>query len=47
VLPIGLDLFTGLVIPSLTARGLFRTTYADSTLRERFGLDRPSNRYVA
>lgn len=29
------------------ARGLFRTEYRGSTLRERFGLDRPGSGYSA
>ena len=46
-LPSGLELFTSLVVPRLQERGLFRTEYAEATLRERFGLDRPTNVYAA
>lgn len=42
-LPGGLDAFVDLVIPELQRRGLFRTEYAESTLRERFGLSRPGS----
>lgn len=47
VLPSGLELFTRLVVPELQDLGVFRTEYAGSTLRERFGLDRPANIYAA
>lgn len=47
VLPSGLELFTRLVVPELADLGVFRTEYAGSTLRERFGLDRPANVYAA
>lgn len=47
VLPVGLELFTGQVVPALQERGLFRTSYAESDLRGRFGLDRPANIYAA
>jgi alkanesulfonate monooxygenase SsuD/methylene tetrahydromethanopterin reductase-like flavin-dependent oxidoreductase (luciferase family) len=35
------------LVPELQRRGAFRTGYAESTLRERFGLPRPANRYAA
>ncbi|WP_051237155.1 NtaA/DmoA family FMN-dependent monooxygenase [Ottowia thiooxydans] len=38
-----LEDFVELVIPELQARGLFRTEYAGSTLREHFNLARPAN----
>lgn len=41
VLPAMLDVFVAEVVPLLQRRGLFRTEYADSTLRGRFGLPRP------
>ncbi|MFE0453283.1 LLM class flavin-dependent oxidoreductase [Streptomyces sp. NPDC058914] len=47
VLPSGLDAFVDHVVPILRARGLFRTEYGPrQTLRERYGLPRPANRYV-
>jgi hypothetical protein len=41
-LPGGLEDFTTQVVPILQARGLFRTEYSGSTLRETYGLDRPA-----
>jgi len=41
--PAGLDDFLEQVVPILQARGLFRTEYTGSTLREHFGLSRPQN----
>lgn len=38
------DDFVGLVVPELQRRGLFRTGYAGSTLREHLGLARPEHR---
>ena len=40
-LPGALDDFVDLVIPELQRRGLFRTAYEGSTLRENLGLPRP------
>jgi alkanesulfonate monooxygenase len=40
-LPGGLDDFVQLVIPELQDRGLFRTEYEGTTLRQNMGLDRP------
>lgn len=42
ILPSGLDDFVDLVIPLLQERGLFRSDYTGSTLREHLGLVRPS-----
>lgn len=42
-LPGGLDDFVEHVVPELQRRGLFRTDYTGSTLREHYGLDRPAN----
>ena len=42
VLPAMLDVFTEQVIPILQKRGLFRTEYTVSTLRDHYGLDRPA-----
>ena len=44
-LPGGLDEFVDLVIPELQRRGLFRTEYEASTLRENLGLPRPVNQF--
>lgn len=43
-LPRGLDDFARLVIPELQRRGLFRTDYEGTTLREHLGLRRPAGR---
>jgi FMN-dependent oxidoreductase (nitrilotriacetate monooxygenase family) len=44
--PQGLDAFAGRVIPILQERGLFRTEYSGSTLREHYGLTRPESRFA-
>ncbi len=44
-LPGGLEDFCDKVVPELQRRGLLRTTYAGSTLRENLGLPRPPNRF--
>jgi FMN-dependent oxidoreductase (nitrilotriacetate monooxygenase family) len=44
-LPDGLDDFVDQVVPVLQMRGLFRTDYEGTTLRENLGLPRPENRY--
>ena len=41
-----LDAFTEKVVPILQDRGLFRTEYAGSTLREHYGLPRPESQYA-
>ncbi|GAA1723866.1 LLM class flavin-dependent oxidoreductase [Isoptericola hypogeus] len=46
-LPAGLDAFVDHVVPILQARGLFRTEYVGTTLRDHLGLDVPENRYTA
>ncbi|WP_434167474.1 LLM class flavin-dependent oxidoreductase [Peribacillus frigoritolerans] len=46
-LPGGLDDFVDQVIPVLQQRGLFRTEYTGSTLRENLGLERPTNTLIA
>lgn len=43
--PAGLDDFVTLVIPELQRRGLFRTAYAGTTLRDHLGLPRPDNQF--
>lgn len=45
VLPVDLDTFVDTVIPELQRRGLFRTEYEGTTLRENLGLARPASRY--
>ena len=45
VLPESLNEFVDLVIPELQSRGLFRTAYEGTTLRENLGLARPASRY--
>jgi N-acetyl-S-(2-succino)cysteine monooxygenase len=42
-LPRGLEVFTSEVVPILQRRGLFRTDYAGTTLRDHLGLDRPAH----
>ncbi len=45
VLPYLLDTFVEEVVPILQKRGLFRTEYEGSTLREHYGLERPESQY--
>jgi FMN-dependent oxidoreductase (nitrilotriacetate monooxygenase family) len=45
LLPAQLDVFGAEVIPILQRRGLFRTEYADKTLREHYGLDWPKSTF--
>ncbi|MHA7964465.1 LLM class flavin-dependent oxidoreductase [Paenibacillus sp. CAU 1782] len=45
-LPQGLEEFVNEVVPILQERGLFRSDYTGSTLREHFGLPVPPNRYT-
>lgn len=42
-----LDRFVGEVVPELQRRGLFRTAYEGTTLRDRLGLGRPANRFTS
>ncbi len=44
-LPAGLEDFVDKVVPELQRRGLFRTEYEGTTLRENLGLPRPENRF--
>ena len=46
VLPSGLELFVDHVVPILRARGLYRHEYTGRTLREHYGLARPSSQYA-
>ena len=46
VLPSDLDDFCRMVIPELQHRGLFRTDYEGTTLRENLGLPHPASRYA-
>ncbi|PZW47082.1 alkanesulfonate monooxygenase [Humitalea rosea] len=43
--PGGLDDFVDMVVPELQRRGLFRTEYEGTTLREHLGLPRPANQF--
>ena len=43
-LPGGLESFINLVLPELRRRGLFRTEYSGSTLRDHLGVKRPARR---
>jgi FMN-dependent oxidoreductase (nitrilotriacetate monooxygenase family) len=45
LLPLGLVEFVDHVVPELRRRGLFRTHYTGSTLREHYGLARPRSRF--
>jgi len=45
-LPGGLQDFIDLVIPELQERGLFRTEYSGTTLRDHLGLPRPRSRHA-
>ncbi len=45
-LPDGLDTFVAQVVPELQRRGLYRTAYEGTTLREHLGLKRPASRYA-
>lgn len=44
VLPTGLETFVDEVVPLLQKRGIFRTDYRGTTLRDHFGLSRPISR---
>jgi FMN-dependent oxidoreductase (nitrilotriacetate monooxygenase family) len=46
VLPSGLEIFVDQVVPILQRRGLFRTEYTGRTLRDNYGLPRPTNTAV-
>ena len=46
-LPGGLDDFVNKVVPELQRRGIYRTEYSGTTLREHLGLPRPENRFFA
>ncbi|WP_439817081.1 LLM class flavin-dependent oxidoreductase [Zavarzinia sp. CC-PAN008] len=45
-MPEGLDDFAADVVPELQRRGLFRTRYPGTTLRDTLGLARPDSRYA-
>jgi FMN-dependent oxidoreductase (nitrilotriacetate monooxygenase family) len=46
-LPSGLEAFTEHVIPIFRQRGLFRTEYTGTTLREHYGIPRPESQFAA
>jgi N-acetyl-S-(2-succino)cysteine monooxygenase len=45
-LPSTLEAFVEHVVPELRRRGLFRTAYTGTTLRDHYGLPRPENRFA-
>jgi hypothetical protein len=45
--PGGLEIIVEGVIPELQRRGIFRTEYEGTTLRDHLGLKRPPNRFSA
>jgi alkanesulfonate monooxygenase SsuD/methylene tetrahydromethanopterin reductase-like flavin-dependent oxidoreductase (luciferase family) len=45
--PEGLDDVVDTLVPELQRRGLFRTDYEGTTLRDHLGLPRPANRFFA
>ncbi|MEK8128017.1 LLM class flavin-dependent oxidoreductase [Paenibacillus filicis] len=45
-MPGGLDDICGRVVPELQSRGVFRSSYTGSTLREHLGLRQPVNRFA-
>ncbi|TNJ68057.1 LLM class flavin-dependent oxidoreductase [Paenibacillus hemerocallicola] len=47
IYPSGLEKFVDKVVPELQNRGLFRTGYEGTTLRDRLGLKRPANSFQA
>ncbi len=47
VLPTGLETFVDEIVPLLQKRGIFRTDYRGTTLRDHFGLSRPISRYAS
>jgi hypothetical protein len=46
ILPESLHTVVDLLVPELQRRGLFRTAYEGTTLRENLGLARPESRYA-
>ncbi|HVT69205.1 MAG TPA: NtaA/DmoA family FMN-dependent monooxygenase, partial [Trebonia sp.] len=47
VLPSGFELFAEHVVPILRSRGLMRSEYVGTTLREHYGLPRPPSQYAS
>jgi FMN-dependent oxidoreductase (nitrilotriacetate monooxygenase family) len=45
-IPDQLEIFVDQVVPILQRRGLFRSEYEGTTLREHYGLERPASRYA-
>lgn len=45
--PEGLEVFVDTVVPLLQQRGLFRTEYAGTTLRDHYGLARPAQGHIS
>jgi hypothetical protein len=46
VFPSGLAAFVDHVVPLLQRKGIFRTDYEGTTLREHYGLPRPDSQYA-
>jgi hypothetical protein len=46
VFPSGAESFVEHVVPELRKRGVFRTAYEGSTLRDHLGLQRPGSQYA-
>lgn len=46
-MPSDFDVFVEHVVPILQERGLFRTDYEGTTLREHYGLERPASQYAS
>lgn len=44
--PSGCEIFVDFVVPELRRRGVFRTEYQGTTLREHLGLERPPSQYA-
>ena len=42
----GFEVFADEVLPILRQRGLFRTEYTGTTLRDHYGLARPASQYA-
>ncbi|MBT9386572.1 LLM class flavin-dependent oxidoreductase [Pseudooceanicola sp. CBS1P-1] len=46
-MPAGLEDFVDLVVPELQRRGLYRSSYEGTTLRDNLGIKRPADRWAA
>jgi alkanesulfonate monooxygenase len=43
--PAGVDEFVDMVVPELVRRGIFRSSYEGTTLRDHLGLKKPENQF--